>query len=187
MNNALIIIDTQNDFCPGGGYPVPEGDKIIQPLNKLLSHARKNNWLIIASKDWHKRELFEDENKIHCIQNTKGAEHHKYLDIKGDEIIITKGADDLGQKHYSAFNGDEVDLDKVLKENGIQNVYIGGLAYDYCVKNTAIDSTKKGYKTTIIKDATKAVKNNSTDIESLEKELKDNSISLIKLSEIIKE
>jgi len=178
MKTALIIVDTQNDFCPGGGYPVPDGDKIIQPLNKILAYARKNGWLIVASKDWHTRELFEDESKIHCIQNTEGAKHHKDLNIRGNEVIVTKGAHDLGLRHYSAFNGDEILLNDLFQEKGIEQVYIGGLAYDYCVKNTALDSTKYGYKTIVLTDATKAVKNNPAQIAEIESELKQAGVLL---------
>lgn len=181
---ALIVVDTQNDFCPGGGYPVPEGDQVVQPLNAMLSYARKHGWLIVASKDWHKRELFEDESKIHCIQDTKGAEHHKDLDIRGDEVIITKGANDLGLKHYSAFNGDEISLDKALKENSIKEVYVGGLAFDYCVKNTALDSAKYGYETTVLTDATKAVKNSPEDIKKVEQELLQAGVGLSTVQKI---
>ena len=177
-DTALIVVDTQNDFCPGGGYAVANGDEIIGPLNDMLAFARKNGWLVVTSKDWHTRDLFADESKVHCIQGTKGAELHKDLGVQGNEVVVTKGAKDLGSRHYSAFNGDEVSLDGVFKEKGIKKVFVGGLAFDYCVKNTAIDSVKLGYETTVLSDATKAVKSNHENITAVESELRSTGVLL---------
>ena len=126
---ALLIVDVQNDFSPAGGYPVPKGDEVVKPLNRMLSYARTNNWVIVASRDWHTKELFIGiESKTHCIQNTEGAKYHPDLGIKEDVLVISKGSSDLSDKHYSAFRGDEISLNKVLKEKGVDTIYIGGLA-----------------------------------------------------------
>lgn len=183
---ALLIVDTQIDFCPGGGYPVSEGNKIVVPLNKMLVYARKNGWKIFASRDWHSAKLFsKDDCSTHCVQRTEGAKFHPNLDIGDDVMIISKGANDLSDRHYSAFNGDEIILDTLLRENGINEIYIGGLALDYCVKNTAIDSVKKGYRTIVMLDATKAVKNKESDIEAVVERMKKEGIEFITTSEFL--
>ncbi|MBM3209019.1 isochorismatase family protein [Candidatus Shapirobacteria bacterium] len=186
MQRALLIVDTQNDFCPGGGFPVPEGNKIIGPLNKVLDYARNRHWKIFASRDWHASNLFsKDDCSRHCIQETKGAKFHPDLKIKDDVIVISKGSHDLSDRHYSAFNGDEISLDELLRETGVKELYIGGLALDYCVKNTAIDSAKKGYKTYVFLDATKAVNNKSDDIKATVREMKKEGIEFIKTAEFL--
>ncbi len=183
MNKALLIVDAQIDFCPGGGYPVPDGDKVIESLNKLIAHANKNRWKIFASRDWHKKELFKDKpEKTHCIQNTKGAEYHPDLKISKNIPIISKGSNELGKKHYSAFNGDSISLNKLLKKNNINEVYIGGLALDYCVKGTAIDSSRLGYTTYVIKEATKPVKTSSEDVYG---DLRKKGIKVVSLDEVV--
>ncbi len=184
---ALLIVDTQIDFCPGGGFPVPKGDQIVVPLNKMLAYARKNGWKLFASRDWHSAKLFlKDDCSKHCVQGTEGAKFHPNLDIGVDVVIISKGANDLSDRHYSAFNGDEIVLDKLLRKNGVDEIYIGGLALDYCVKNTAIDSVKKGYQTTVLLDATKAVKNKDSDIKTVVDRMKKEGIEFITTSEFLK-
>lgn len=187
MKKALLIVDVQNDFCPGGSYPVPEGNKIIEPLNKVINFALKNGWLIFASRDWHSEKLFskDDCNSKHCIQNTYGARFHPKLNIDESVTIISKGANDLGEKHYSAFNGDEVSLNKLLKKAGVDEIYIGGLAFDYCVKNTALDAIEKGYKTYILLDATRAIKNSDKQIESLMKYFSEKNVKFTYTKDVV--
>lgn len=139
-NKALLIVDTQNDFCPDGSYPVPNGDEVVQPLNDALVFARANSWKIYASRDWHPESIFEGNmSKAHCLQGTKGAKYHPLLNIKDDVEIISKGKN-LSKDHYSAFNGDDKSLKEIMENDGITEVYIGGLTLEYCVKATAIDA-----------------------------------------------
>ncbi len=166
---------------------MPKGDQIVVPLNKMLAYARKNGWKLFASRDWHSAKLFlKDDCSKHCVQGTEGAKFHPNLDIGVDVVIISKGANDLSDRHYSAFNGDEIVLDKLLRKNGVDEIYIGGLALDYCVKNTAIDSVKKGYQTTVLLDATKAVKNKDSDIKTVVDRMKKEGIEFITTSEFLK-
>ncbi len=185
MNKALLIVDVQNDFCPGGSYPVPLGDEVVRPLNQMLTFARKEGWLLIASRDWHTRDLFEDEKKMHCIQHTKGAQYHKDLAIDSGVILINKGSHDVGPAHYSAFNGDDIRLHEVLKKQNIHTVYIGGLAFDYCVKSTALDAKEYGYTTIVLTDACRAVKNNPLDIRKVEILLTESGARLLTVAEVI--
>jgi nicotinamidase/pyrazinamidase len=169
MSKALLIVDVQNDFCPGGALAVKDGDAVVPPLNKMIEHARKNNWLVIASRDWHPPVTKHFKNygglwPAHCVQNTPGAEFHPDLRIQG-AAIISKGvkadADD-----YSAFDGrtiTEKSLAEFLKERNIEELYVGGLATDYCVKASVLDALKRGFKTHFLIDACRAVNINSGD------------------------
>jgi len=170
MKKAVLIVDVQNDFCPGGSYPVPHGDEVVKPLNKMINYAKKNGWLIAASRDWHPEYTKDmDGWTPHCIQNTKGAQYHPDLKIDKDIPIINKG-EDLGDSHYSAFNGDIISLNELLRKNEVDEVYIGGLATDYCVKNTALDAAKLGYKTNVLWDASRGIYKRKTE-DKVKKEL----------------
>ena len=88
-------------FYPRGGYPVPRGDEVVEPINKLIKYARANGWLIVFSRDWH------PAGTSHCVENTDGAKFHPNLLVQSNDIIISKG-EDTSAKHYSAFNGDNI-------------------------------------------------------------------------------
>lgn len=181
-NKALLIVDTQNDFCPCGSYPVPNGDEIIEPLNFALSFARQNSWKLYASRDWHPVSVFENKpGKAHCVQNTKGAEYHPQLKIESDVEIISKG-EDLSDAHYSAFNGDDKSLKDLLKQNQVTEVYIGGLALEYCVKATAIDSARNGFNTFVFTDAVRHINDDKAKLamEDMEKA----GVTFIKTSDL---
>lgn len=185
MRKALIIVDVQNDFCPGGTYPVPNGDEVVEPLNKMIDYAKKNNWFIVTSRDWHPVSTEKLTGWTpHCIQNTKGAEYHPDLKIDENILVINKG-EDLGESHYSAFNGDNISLESLLRDARVEEVYIGGLAADYCVKNTAVDSAKKGFKTYVLWDATRGIFKKKTEDE-VKNELIQNGVKLVKTKEILK-
>ena len=166
MKEALIIVDVQNDFCNG----ISNGKEVIEPLNRIVNFARENGWLIVASRDWH---TIGD----HCIKNTDGASFNSDLLIDKDTIIISK-------ENHSAFNNEGESLNMILRENNIKNVYIGGLATDFCVRNTAIDSVKNGYDTYIVWDASRGVFKKKSE-EEVKKELIDSGIRIIALKEII--
>jgi nicotinamidase/pyrazinamidase len=153
---ALLVVDVQNDFCHGS-YPVPDGDSVVKPINKVLDYARKHGWKVFASRDWHPKDLFvENKSKAHCVIGSEGAKYHKDLKLDDDVLVISKGKK-LSDEHYSAFNGDDISLENQLEKAGIKKIYMAGLATDYCVKNTAIDAAKKGYKTYVFIDGCRAV------------------------------
>ncbi|MDD3647389.1 MAG: isochorismatase family protein [Candidatus Dojkabacteria bacterium] len=184
---ALLIVDVQNDFCPGGSYPVKKGDRVIGPINKALAFARKSNWKLFASRDWHPVDVFKDKPaSAHCIVGTKGAEYHPDLDVRDDVEIISKGKD-VGEKHYSAFNGDDKSLLDLFRKNNIDEVYIAGLATDYCVKNTVLDSLKFGFKTCVIIDGCRGVnKTPGDDLGALE-EMKEAGAFVVESSKVIED
>ena len=162
--SALIIVDVQNDFCPGGALPVPDGDKVVEPLNKMIAHARKMGWPIIASRDWHPKQTTHFVTggciwPVHCVAGTKGAEFHSELDIIADGVIISKGMGSA-ENAYSAFEGKtavNLSLGYFLTKMELDKVFIGGLATDYCVKATVLDALKLGFKVYLLKDACRAV------------------------------
>jgi nicotinamidase/pyrazinamidase len=180
---ALLIIDVQNDFLPGGTLAVPNSNLIIPKINKL----RKLYNTIVLSQDWHPNghisfgsthnaPLFNiiDGQMMwpnHCIQNTTGAKLHKDLIIKKSDIIIKKGTN-VNIDAYSAFFDNDhkyqTKLHDKLKLAGIQNLDICGLAFDYCVGSTALDARSLGYKVRIIKPATASV-NKKSEITMMEK------------------
>jgi nicotinamidase/pyrazinamidase len=155
---ALIVVDVQNDFCPGGTLAVPDGDEVVEPLNQLIDEFLERGAPVYKSRDWHPVttkhfEAYGGTWPVHCVQNTKGAEFHPALRDDPRITVISKG---LGDKDcYSAF--DETDLASELHKQGVEEVVVGGLATDYCVKNTVLDARKNGFKVKALKNAMRAV------------------------------
>jgi nicotinamidase/pyrazinamidase len=155
---ALIVVDVQNDFCPGGALAVPQGDEVVGPLNRVIEEFLKWGEAVFKSRDWHPRDTkhfaeFGGTWPVHCVQNTPGAEFHPDL---LDDIHIRVVSKGLGHEdNYSAFDG--TDLDLQLRQLSVVEVWVGGLATDYCVKNTVLDAVKQGYKVKALKDAMRAV------------------------------
>ena len=164
---ALLVVDIQNDFCPQGTLGVPDGDKIIPRINLLLDKFP----LILASKDWHpsKTDHFKKWPR-HCVQNTKGAEYHPSFRAEKVEELFLKGTTNKDDG-YSAFEATNLNLENVLKEKGVTDLYLTGLATDYCVKFTAQDAVKKGFQTYVITDAVAAVNIKPGDGEAALREL----------------
>lgn len=198
MKKALIVVDVQNDFCPGGSLAVPEGDKIIPVINDLLPKFD----LVIFTKDWHDPEMeafasqhgkkpFEkyinsdgQEDILwpdHCVRNTFGADLHEGIDFgkcRGDFYIFKKG---LGKKYhpYSGFGG--TDLAEFLRNRKITDIFVTGLALDYCVKDTALDASKEGFITCVIEDGCAPI---NPDINLTLKAFHDEGISFIESWEL---
>jgi len=155
---ALIVVDVQNDFCPGGTLAVPHGDEVIAPLNKLIDEFLERGAPVYKSRDWHPAttkhfEAYGGTWPIHCVQNTRGAEFHPALRDDPRITVISKGLGDTDC--YSAF--DETDLAAQLHEQNVKEVLVGGLATDYCVKNTVLDALKHGFKVKAVENAMRAV------------------------------
>jgi nicotinamidase/pyrazinamidase len=155
---ALIVVDVQNDFCPGGALAVEKGDEVVEPLNQLIDEFLKRGAPVYKSRDWHPVTTkhfakYGGTWPVHCVQNTHGAEFHPALRDDPRIVVISKGLGDTDC--YSAF--DETDLAAQLQQQGIEEVLVGGLATDYCVKNTVLDALKHGYKVKAVKNAMRAV------------------------------
>lgn len=162
--DAILIVDAQNDFFPGGSLGVPGGDKIIPVLNEMIKEAKQKNLPIIASRDWHPIDHcsfkeFGGPWPVHCVQNTEGAAFHVEVDIPEDAFIINKAVD-KHHESYSAFEGHTPkgrSLTELLNDLGITRVWIGGLALDYCVKASVLDGTKENFDIKVVMDATRAI------------------------------
>jgi nicotinamidase/pyrazinamidase len=155
---ALIVVDVQNDFCPSGALAVKHGDEVVEPLNKLIDQFLRRGEPVFKSRDWHppKTKHFADYGgtwPVHCVQNTNGALFHPRLRDDARIPTVSKGQGD--ENSYSAFDG--TDLDLQLQRLGIEEVWVGGLATDYCVKNTVLDALKHGFRVRALKDAMRAV------------------------------
>jgi nicotinamidase/pyrazinamidase len=156
---ALILVDVQNDFCAGGALAVPEGDAVIPALNRYAEHFESRLGLVVATRDWHPMHHVSFKEKggpwpPHCVQMTRGADFHKDLKLPFGTQIVSKGF--LATKDaYSGFEGTE--LKASLEAKGIKRTFVGGLATDYCVKNTVLDSLRHGFKTYLLADAVRGV------------------------------
>ena len=178
---ALLVIDVQNDFCPGGALPAPEGDRVVPVLNRLMDTFT----LIVASKDWHPEVTVHfDKWPKHCVQGTKGAEFHP--DLKEEKInqVVLKGATD-SEEGYSIFEGIDIDLERFLKDRGVDTLYLSGLVTEYCVKETALDALKRGFNTVVIRDAVKAVKQHEGDEQRAFEEMEKAGVKVISSVEVL--
>jgi len=177
---ALLVVDVQNDFCPGGSLAVPEGDKVVPVINSLMDKFT----VIVASKDWHpKQTVHFNKWPVHCVKETQGAEFHPLLDSQKIQKVFLKGT---GNKDdgYSAFEATSNNLSEYLRSHKTNELYITGLATDYCVKASALDAVKNGFKTVVVEDAVSGVELNRGDTEKAKQEMKDKGIRFIKSDEI---
>lgn len=187
---ALLVVDVQNDFCPDGALPVKNGDRIIEPLNKMMNYARKNRWPIFSSRDWHPPESKHfkplGDWPIHCVQDSYGAQFHPNLKISGTDYIVSKGTDP-NENGYSPFEGKAYfrPLDELLRYFKIKEIYIGGLATDYCVKAAVLDARRLGYKTYVLTDACRAVNLKPGDEVRALSEMANAGAQFITTSEVI--
>jgi nicotinamidase/pyrazinamidase len=174
---ALIVVDVQNDFCPGGALAVAEGDRVIEPLHRLAEEAD----VVVATRDWHPEDhgSFQEQGGIwpvHCVAGTPGAELHPALDRGRIDQVVDKGQDPATEG-YSGFDG--TGLERLLRERGVNRVHVGGLALDYCVKNTALDAKRAGFDTVVHLDATRAVDVEPGDAERAVAELREAGVEVV--------
>lgn len=155
---ALIVVDVQNDFCPGGALAVERGDEVVAPLNRLIGEFLERGEPVYKSRDWHplRTKHFSDYGgtwPVHCVQGTHGAEFHQDLLDDPRVGVVSKGLGD--EDSYSAFDG--TTLAEELRRQGVREVWVGGLATDYCVKNTVLDALREGFRVRALSDAMRAV------------------------------
>ena len=180
--DAPLIVDVQNDFCPGGALAVGDGDAVVPVLNEWIAAAMEVAVPVIASRDWHPEDHVSFEGQggpwpPHCVQGTSGAAFREDLRLPPTTIIATKGSD-ATKEAYSAFEGTE--LDRQLRELGVGRLWAGGLALDYCVKASALDAAATGdLEVAVILAATRAVDVNPGDGERAVAELRRAGITVI--------
>jgi nicotinamidase-related amidase len=159
MGDALLVVDVQNDFLPGGALGVRGGDAVIAPLNAAIGRFRRAGLPIYASRDWHPPDhcSFLSEGgpwPVHCVAGSRGAAFASALALPPDVPVISK-ATEAARDAYSAFDG--TDLDRRLRDDGVRRLFIGGLATDYCVRWTVEDALARGYEVVVLRDAVCAV------------------------------
>lgn len=155
FGDALLIVDPQLDFCPGGALPVPRGDAIFEPLNRVAARFKT----VAASRDWHPAQhiSFRDRGgpwPPHCVAGSAGAEFHPALDASVVRHVVSKGTDPHLEA-YSAFSG--TDLEAWLRDQGVRRLFVAGLATDYCVRQSVLDARAAGFDVVVLEDCVGAV------------------------------
>ncbi len=180
--DALLIVDFQNDFTPGGALPVSGGDEIAQPVNAIAGRFD----LVVATRDWHPPDhgsfagASVDPDRwegvdppgiwpVHCVQGTPGAELYPALDRSSIDVVVDK-AQDRHTQGYSAFHGGN--LADVLREREVDHLYVAGLATDYCVKHTVLDAVRERFGVTVVEDAIRGIEVKPGDIERAKQEMR---------------
>lgn len=180
--DALLVIDVQNDFCPGGALAVPDGDQVVPLINILMPNFEH----VFATQDFHPpgHSSFVEQGgpwPEHCVQGTPGAGLHPDLDVTGIDRIFQKGTD-VAKDGYSGFAG--TDLATELNRVGVQRVFVAGLATDYCVKATTIEAIDQGFEAVVIIDAIRAVNVKARDAEDALAEMEQAGATLLNSDEI---
>jgi nicotinamidase/pyrazinamidase len=162
--DALVVVDLQNDFCPGGALHVRDGDAIVPVVNRYLDRFAQAGAPLFLTRDWHPPvtrhfQAYGGVWPTHCVQGTPGAAFHPGLAPPDGAVIVSKGMDPE-QDAYSAFQAEDPSgrrLPTILKERGIRRLYVGGLATDYCVRATVLDALRDGFEVVVLTDAIGAV------------------------------
>jgi nicotinamidase/pyrazinamidase len=192
--DALLVVDFQNDFCPGGALPVAEGDRIVTPINRLLDSFD----LVVATRDMHPPDhgsfagvevdpaAWEGTDPpsiwpVHCVEGTRGAELQPDLDTGKIDVVLDKGQDRNSQG-YSSFHGSG--LAELLRERGVDRVFVAGLTTEYCVKNTVLDARRLGLDVVVVEDAIRPVEVNPGDAERALAEMREAGASFAASDEI---
>ena len=203
--SALLLVDLQIDFCPGGALEVIEGDQVIPIANELMKHFD----LVIATKDWHPanhgsfaaNHLWRKIGQvidldgleqilwpIHCVQDSFGSNFAPSLDVSQINEVFLKGTDPMIDSYSGFFDNGQrkaTGLDQYLKDQGVTTLYIMGLALDYCVKYTALDALSLGFQTYLVEDGTRAVNLNEGDGEAALNELKSKGAIVVKAADVV--
>lgn len=204
MSKTLILVDVQNDFAPGGALAVPEGDVIVPVINRLLPHFEH----VIATKDWHPAghaSFASVQGKSiggvvdlkgvsqimwpdHCVQKTPGAEFIPGLNTDAIDYVVYKGTNPDIDSYSGFFDNQRLQstgLEDYLKDKDIREVYIVGLATDYCVKFTALDAASLGFQTSVIEDACRGVNMSPQDSEQALAAMKEAGCHVITSTEFL--
>ncbi|MHA2390825.1 MAG: bifunctional nicotinamidase/pyrazinamidase [Promethearchaeota archaeon] len=200
--DAILVVDMQNDFIPGGSLPVPEGDLIIKDINIVVNKFKKKGGYVVFSQDWHPqnhlsfasnhfgKEPFEEYTSEdgaigpvlwtdHCVQNTQGANFHKDLNVEVADKIIKKGTNP-NVDSYSVFQDNdkrsETGLREYLDSVAVKRIFVCGLALDYCCYYTAMDGINFGYSVCLLVDLTKGIDSPEGSIENALETMKKSGV-----------
>lgn len=191
---ALVLVDVQNDFCPGGALAVPGGDAVVEPLNRAAAAFAAAGWPIVATRDWHPPHTrhfqpFGGPWPVHCVQGSEGAAFHPALHLPAETLLLYKGIDEQ-RDGYSAFDGlteAGTTLAQLVAEKGIDHLCIGGLATDYCVRTTVLDALAHGLTVTVLTDAIAGVDLQPGDSERALAEMRSAGARMLGVAELVRE
>jgi nicotinamidase/pyrazinamidase len=189
--DALVVVDMQRDFCPGGALAVATGDAIVPAVNRYMAEFSAARAPVFLTRDWHPpvTRHFQAQGGVwppHCVQETSGAEFHPALARPAGAVVVSKGMDP-DQDAYSGFQAEDHggrSLPAVLADRGIRRLYVGGLATDYCVRATVLDAVREGFEVVVLKDAIGAVDLQPGDGARALEEMQTAGARLATLSEI---
>jgi nicotinamidase/pyrazinamidase len=204
-HDVLLVIDVQNDFCPGGALTVPLGDEVIAPIHRIAPRFEH----IVLTQDWHPANHFSfatshpgkqpyDSVELnygtqtlwppHCVQGTRGAEFHPALELTRAELILRKGFRPQIDSYSAFFENDRTTptgLAGYLKERGLTRVFLAGLAYDYCVGYSALDARRLGLPAFVLRDACRAIDLNGS-AAAIEGEFAKAGVGLLESSYVLR-
>jgi nicotinamidase/pyrazinamidase len=175
--DGLIVVDVQNDFCAGGALPVPDGDAVIDPINRLAEQIP----FVVATRDWHPSNhlSFKEQGgpwPVHCVRDSSGAQLHPKLHSSQIDAIVDAGREP-DHDGYSGF--EHTELERLLRDQGVDRVHVAGLALDYCVKATALDARRAGFDVVLHQGATRAINAEPGDDERALAELREAGVEVI--------
>ncbi|MCL2759860.1 MAG: nicotinamidase [Treponema sp.] len=189
QKTLLLLVDVQNDFCPGGALAVNDGNAVVAPLNALSRALTGKGGRVAATQDWHGAGHSSFAQwPVHCVQGTKGADFHENLDLKPVSIIIRKGFRQELDSYSAFFENDSstaTGLEGCIKQLNIETVIIGGLATDYCVLYSAMDCRRLGFNTIVVSDAVRGVGQPEGSVEKAVETMKSNGIQFCTSQEIL--
>lgn len=175
--DGLIVVDVQNDFCSGGALPVPDGDAVVDPINRLMEEIP----FTVATRDWHppNHHSFGEQGgpwPVHCVCDTGGAELHPKLHTSQIDAIVDVGCEPEDEG-YSGF--EHSDLERLLRDRDVETVHVAGLALDYCVRATALDARRAGFDVVLHRGATRAIDAEPGDAERTLEELGEAGVQFV--------
>jgi nicotinamidase/pyrazinamidase len=174
---GLIVVDVQNDFCAGGALAVPDGDAVVDPINRLAEQYP----FVVATRDWHPPDhhSFEEQGgpwPVHCVRDSSGAQLHPKLHSSQIDAIVDAGREPEDEG-YSGF--EHTELERLLRDQGVDTVHVAGLALDYCVKETALDARRAGFDVVLHLGATRAINAQPGDDERTLDELRAAGVKVV--------
>ena len=175
--DGLIVVDVQNDFCRSGALPVPGADEVVHPINRLMEVIP----FTVATRDWHPPDHWSFASEggswpVHCVRETGGAELHPKLHTSQIDAVVDAGREPE-HEGYSGF--ENTDLERLLRDRGVDTVHIAGLALDYCVRATALDARRAGFNVILHLGATRAINANPGDDERALEELRGAGVEIV--------
>ena len=186
---ALIAVDVQNDFSSTGALAVKGGEEVVKPLNRVMKFVKKNLGVVVLTRDWHPKDSIHFKKwPAHCVQHTHGAEFIPGMETLGVAVISKgiKADEDVYSGFAGTYAGDGRTLNTLLYDEGVTSVLVGGLATEYCVKETALDAVKYGFKTYLLRDASRAVNIKPDDEAKAVAEMKVAGVIITTVAEVLR-